>query len=129
MPVSKAKLRNVMKTAALDAEEHRGRIDAVIAAHKRKSSGNSGIGIEDGIVREGAMTSYGSGCLETDPLIAKESGNDGGGGGDGGSSGGGGSRGSRGSGGETANVPGEGKGAGGAPYGIFLPFVGKVSTV
>ena len=75
--MSKAKLRNVMKTAALDAEEHRGRIDAVIAAHKRKSSGNSGIGIEDGIVREGAMTSYGSGCLETDPLIAKGSGNDG----------------------------------------------------
>lgn len=107
MPVSKAKLRNIMKTAALDAEEHRGHIDAVIAAHRGNMSGSIGVDIEGGSAHAGATGSSGSG-FETDPLIAENRG-------------GGSSRGS--------DAPGEGRGVGAAPYGSVLPSVGKVSTV
>ena len=107
MPVSKAKLRNIMKTAALDAEEHRGHIDALIAAHRGNMSGSIGVDIEGGSAHEGATGSSGSG-FETDPLIAENRG-------------GGSSRGS--------DAPGEGRGVGAAPYGSVPPSVGKVSTV
>ena len=62
-PPSKLKLRSTMKKAALDAEAHRDRIDAVLTAHARKQNTRSGGGGGISRTRETRPS------LESDPLI------------------------------------------------------------
>ena len=73
-PLSKQNLRAVMKTAALDAEEHRERINAVLAAHQSKHGGgtansSSSSGGGGGGGGGGGILSEVQAGAETDPLI------------------------------------------------------------